>query len=277
MKGDAVTQATSIQKPVVDWLTVIAIAAIAISLTVALHEGVHALACVGVGGDLEAYSALAVSCDAQTVLQEKVVAGSAPFYNLIMGIGLWLVVRRSRKLSSETWYFLWLFMLMNLLYGSGYFMFSGIAGVGDIAGVISGWEPGWMWRVLTTIVGSFMFMFFVWLALKEFGTMVGGDPSEQIKRANKLSIISYVTSLVVVLIAGLFNPLGFLSLPVTAGLLAALGGLSPLLWMMQWFQAKMFTRVDKQPLEIHRKWQWIGVAIVVVFIYTFVLGRTLYF
>lgn len=271
------SQATSTQEPVVDWLTIVAIAAIAISLTVALHEGVHALACVAVDGRLQAYSALAVSCDAQTILQEKIVAGSAPFYNLLVGIGLWIVVRRFQKLPSETWYFLWLLMLMNLLYGSGYFMFSGIAGVGDIAVVIHGWEPGWMWRTLATLVGSLMFMFCVWLALKELGKMIGGDPSGQIGRANKLSIIAYVTSLLVVLIAGLSNPLGILSLPVTAGLLAVLGGLSPLLWMMQWFQAKMFTKRDKQPLEIHRKWQWIGAAVVVVFLYTFVLGRTLYF
>lgn len=83
--------------------------------------------------------------------------------------------------------------------------------------------------------------------------------------------------MVVVLLAGLFNPLGMVSLPVIAGLLAVLGGLSPLLWMMQWFQAKMFTKLDKQPLEIHRQWQWMGVALVVTFLYAFVLGRGLYF
>jgi len=37
------SQAVFDRKPVVDWLTVVAIAAMAISLTVASHEGVHAL------------------------------------------------------------------------------------------------------------------------------------------------------------------------------------------------------------------------------------------
>ena len=36
------SQEVTVQKPVVDWLTVAAIASIAISLNVALHEGVHA-------------------------------------------------------------------------------------------------------------------------------------------------------------------------------------------------------------------------------------------
>jgi hypothetical protein len=261
----------------VDWITVIAIAAIAISLNVAVHEGIHGLTCLVVGSHLQEYSALYVSCDSPTAMQGKIVDGSAPTFNIIAGVLLWIIVRNSRKQTSETWFFLWLFMLMNWLYGAGYWMFSGITNVGDMATVINGWEPAWLWRVLMTIVGSLLFMFFVWLALQEFGKMVGGDPNEQIRRANKLSLLSYATAFVVTLIAGFFNPLGLLSLPVTAGLFAVIGGLSPLLWMMQWFRAKSFIKLDKQPLEIHRKWQWLAVAGVVVFIYVFVLGRTLYF
>ncbi len=118
---------------------------------------------------------------------------------------------------------------MMLLYGLGYVMFSGVAGIGDIANVISGWEPVWLWRVLTTLVGSLMFMGCFWLALREFGKMVGGEPDEQIGRANKLSILSYVASLLVVL-AGLFNTFGFLSLPVMAGLWLLIQGGDPALW-----------------------------------------------
>ena len=271
------TQVVSTRKPVVDWLTVVAIAAIAISLNVALHEGVHAFTCLSVGSHLMEYSALYVACDSPTALQGKIVDGSAPTYNLIIGVLLWIIVRNSRKQASEIWFFLWLFMLMNWLYGAGYWMFSGIANVGDMATVINGWEPIWLWRVLMTIAGSLLFIFLVWLALREFGKMVGGDADEQIRRANKLSLLSYATSFVVVLIASLFNPTGLLSLPVTAGLLATIGGLSPLLWMMQWFRAKSFVKLAKPPLEIHRKWQWFTVAIIVVFTYVFVLGRTLYF
>jgi hypothetical protein len=43
------SEAVSVRKPVVDWLTVVAIAAIAISFTVAFHEGVHAFACLVFG------------------------------------------------------------------------------------------------------------------------------------------------------------------------------------------------------------------------------------
>ena len=271
------TQAASTRKPVADWLTVVAIAAIAISLNVAFHEGVHAITCVAVGSHLSEYSALYVSCESSTTLQGKIVDGSAPIYNLLAGLLLWTLVCKSKKLSPETWFFLWLFMLMNLLYGAGYWMFSGIGNIGDMAAVIHGWQPAWLWRVLMTIVGSGMFMFFIWLALREFGKRVGGEPTEQIQRANKISLLSYFTALGVVVIAGFFSPPGFLSLPVTAGIFAVLGGLSPLVWMMQWFRASYFTKTVRPPLEIHRMWLWIGAALIVLFLYFFVLGRTLYF
>jgi hypothetical protein len=168
-------------------------------------------------------------------------------------------------------------MLMNWCYGAGYLIFSGVANIGDWAVVTDGWEPGWLWRTLMTIAGVLLFMLFVGLALQEFGKMVGGGPDEQIQRANRLFILSYVTSFVVVLSAGLFCPYGWLSLPVTAGLAAVLGALSPFLWMVRWFRTERFVKLVKDPLAIRRKWQWLLTAAVVVFTYVFVLGRTLYF
>jgi hypothetical protein len=271
------SEAASVRKPIVDWLTVAAIAAIAISFNVALHEGVHALTCLAVGGDLQEYSALYESCVTITESQEKIVAGGAPTFNLIAGLLLWIFLRKSRKQASDTWFFLWLFMLMNWCYGAGYFILSGIANVGDWAVVVHGWEPIWLWRVLMAIGGTLFFIFFLRLALQEFGRMIGGEADEQISRANRLFTLSYVTSFVVVLLAGFFCPYGLLSLPVMAGLFAVLGALSPLLWMMRWFRTKNFVKLVKEPLEIHRKWQWVVTAVVVVFTYAFVLGRTLYF
>lgn len=271
------TQAALPHRPVVDWLTVVAIAAIAISLNLAGHEGVHALVCLAAGSHLQEYSALYVSCDCPTAMQEKIVAGSAPIFNLLAGLLLWSIVRNSKKQAPEVWFFLWLSMLMNWLYGAGYLMFSGIANVGDMAVVIRGLEPSWLWRVLMSTAGSLLFMFLVWLALREFGKVVGGDAIEQIRRANKISLLSYATSFVVVLIAGLFSPAGLLSSSVTAALLAVIGGLSPLLWMMLWFRAKIFSKLPGPPLEIHRKWQWLTASIIVVSIYVFTLGRSLYF
>jgi hypothetical protein len=265
------------RKPIVDWLTVVVIAAIAISLTVASHEGAHALTCLAVGGNLQEYSALYAECNSPTEAQAKIVAGSAPIYNLIAGFVLWIILHKSRKQAPETWLFLWLFMLMNWYYCAGYLIFSGIANIGDWAVVIKGWEPNWLWRVLMTILGTLFYMVFVRLALGELGKMIGGEADEQIDRANKLCFSSYITAFVVVLLAGFFCPKGLFSLPVTAGLFGVLGALSPFLFMTRWFRTEHFVKLAREPLEIHRKWQWLVTAVIVVFTYIFILGQTLYF
>jgi len=271
------SQIDSAHKTVIDWLTVVAIAAIAISFNVAFHEGVHALTCLAVGGDLLEYSALYESCNSPTIMHVKIVAGSAPTFNLIAGVLMLGLLRRSQKRSSETQLFLWFFMLMNWFYGAGYFIFSGISNVGDWAVVIEGWEPGWFFRILMAIVGIVSFMVFIRVGLTEFGKMVGGDAEDQIQRGNRFGILAYFTSFVVVLMAGFFCPYGLLSLPVTAGVFAVLGALSPFLWMMRWFRTEHFLKLEKEPLEIHRKWEWLTGAVIVVFAYVFILGRTLYF
>jgi hypothetical protein len=270
------SQVAATRKPVADWLTVAAIAAIAISLNVAFHEGVHALTCLVVGGRLQAYSALYSSCD-DSILQERIVAGSAPTFNLIAGTLLWVVLRHAERRSSEMRFFLWLLMLMNWFYGAGYFVLSGVANIGDWAVVFDGLQPGWLWRVPLAIAGTALFIVVVGLTLQEFGKMIGGAADEQIRHASRLCLLSYVTSFGVVLLAGFFCPYGLLSLPVTAGACAVLGALSPLLFMMRWFRTGRFRKRAEEPVEIQRKWQWLAAAAVVVFTYAFVLGRTLYF
>ncbi len=265
------------KNPQIDRLTVIAISAIAISFTVAFHEGIHALVCILVGGNLKEYSALYVNCDCAKVWQAKTVAGSASIGNLILGFIFWGFLRASTNKSSETKYFFWLMMLLNWVYGAGYWAFSGVANVGDWAEVIKGAQPAWLWHLIMAAWGFLIYMYLVVLALRELGKIIGGTNGEQLKRARKLGALSYLTVIAVVLLAGLFYRAGFFSLPVMAGLAAAVGATSPLIWMMWWFRADRFAKQPGAPLEIHRRWGWVGTACVVVVLYAVVLGRTIYF
>ncbi|KAA3647196.1 MAG: hypothetical protein DWQ07_06765 [Chloroflexi bacterium] len=265
-------------KPHVDWLTTLAIAAVAIALTQIIHEGTHALTCVAVGGDLKEFSALHVACESNSVAQSKIVSGSAAIVNLVIGFVLLAFLRRPQLGTASNQFFLWIFMLMNWLLGSGYLAFSGVANLGDWANVIDGGEPAWLWRVVMTVVGLGLYTYFVWLALHEMGKLIGGnDAKEQISRANKLGLLSYAAVFLVILGAAATNPYGITGLPAIAALMLALGGMSPLAWMMQWFQAKSFEKLDKTPLEIEGEWSWVIVAALAVVLYSVILGRTLYF
>ncbi len=263
---------------VIDWLTTIAIAAIAICITQIIHEGLHLLTCLAVGAELQEFSALHVMYESETELQTKLVSASASIINIIVaGITL-LLLRRSRKRTRELQYFLWLFMVMNGLLGTSYWLFSGVANVGDWAYVIEGWTPHWLWRLVMAIIGLVSYTFAVWFSLHEFGKIIGGtDEKMQIRRATRLGLLSYITVFVVILLAGLFNSHGITGLPAVAALLLALGGMSPLLWMMQWFQAKMFKKIPNEPLVINRRWNWVIAAIIITIVYSFILGRGLVF
>ena len=203
-------QADASPRPVVDWLTVAAIAAIAISLTVAFHEGIHAVMCLLVGGDLQEYSALHVACVPPGPWQSRLIDGSASIANIILGTILWLILRRSLHRPPVAIYFIWLWMAMNWFSGSGYWLFSGVANVGD-------WAPHWVYRLSMILIGGLTFVAFVWLALQEFGKFVGGSAPEQIRRASKLGVVSYFAAVLVSILAAVFNPYGLSGLPATAG------------------------------------------------------------
>lgn len=264
------------RKGTVDWPTTIAIAAIGVSLSVGIHEGVHALTCF-FGGDVIELAALHVDCNYASTAHAKVTAGSAAIVDIILGTIMLMVLRRSRLPSTELTFFVWLFMVMNWLGGAGYFMFSGIANVGDWAAVIEGWEPAGLWRGVMAIFGTGLYTFFVWLSLKELGKIIGGSGDEQIGRAVKLGLIAYFTSIIVIFLAGMMNSQGMKSLTVFAGLLAIVGGLSPLLWMMQWFRAKSFVKLSGPQLEIKRQIPWMVTAVIVVAINVFILGPSIFF
>lgn len=264
-------------KAKVDWLTTVAIAAIAISIVVAFHEGVHALTCVAGGGQLLEYSALHVECTPVSEGHLKFVSGSASIANFILGALSLILLRRTRHRSTELQFFLWLFMLLNWLNGAGYWMVSGIFGFGDWATVIAGWEPNWLWRVLMAVVGTALYIFLIWFALGELGKIIGGTPDERIGRAVRLGLVSYITVVLVAVSAGLLNPYGLTGDPTIGALAAAVFGMSPLLWMMQWFRADSFAKLPGRPLEVHRRWTWVAAAVLVTSVYVFVLGPTLYF
>lgn len=181
-----------------DSLTVAALSAISISLTVGLHEAGHAVACIASGGDLNEFSALHVDCTPGGVWQARLVAVSGTLVNWAMAFAAW---RRlgGHQPGSVGRLFTWILMLMNGLYAAGYWMFSGIGGVGDWAGAIAGLPFQGMLRAAMAVLGSAAFLGVVWVSLKGLGRFIGGaDVSEQVKRAAPLGYIAYAVSLATV-------------------------------------------------------------------------------
>ncbi len=275
MTSIAVRQATSTRV-----LMVILIAAMTQSVVVGLHESVHALSCLMVGHRVVEYSALHVDCEPGDALStpSKVVAGSAAIVNLLLGTVFYVVLRARPRLSHNALWFLWLLMLANWSNGFGYLIFSGLSGAGDYATVIAGWEPAAVWQVGMLLVGAVLWLGSIWLALRVLGQIFGGyDKGEMRRRFLGLSVPSYFGAVLMPLLAGLFNTYGFAGLPSVAGIMAAAGTLSPLLWMPFWFVADSFPKRQGEPLTVNFDLKWAGAAVVICLVYVVVLGPGLTF
>src|SRR5215472_13381813 len=134
-----------------DALTVGAIGILAYMLGNVLHEGAgHGGACLLVGAKPLVISSVHFECSSDA----RLVDAGGTLVNLIAGALFFAVGRLTGPSYPRMKYFLWISMTVNLYTGTGYFLFSGIAGIGDWAEFIQGLGPQWVWRIALTILGG---------------------------------------------------------------------------------------------------------------------------
>ena len=97
-----------------------------------------------------------------------------------------------------------------------------------------------------------------------------GIPRHQQRRLRKLTIVPYLTSILLASVAGLLNPLG-IKLLWESALPATAGGQSGLLWLQ--YYIPRHTEPKRTPEQLARSYVWIGVAAVLGVVYVVVLGR----
>jgi hypothetical protein len=156
-----------------------------------------------------------------------------------------------------------------LFAGTGYFFFSGVTDFGDWAAVISGLAPHWLWRVLLVVLGAVSY----YAAVRVVGVGLRryvGVPREQQRRLRKLTIVPYISAILLLSIAGLLNPLG-IQLLWQSALPATAGGQSGLLWLQYYIPRG--TGPNRTPEQVERNSGWIVAAGILALVYIVVLGR----
>ena len=236
----------------INWLTVVSLAASAVLLTILFHESIHGIVCLVLGGDIQQFSAVHVRCPCDEAWKFRVVAGSASIANLLLAGGLWPLLRHLQARGGTRMFFVWLLFAMNLFTGTGYWFASGLMNSGDWAGVIRGLEPAGLYRIGLIVLGMVSLMFAVAWTLKEFGRMLAPSETKPIGQSQNLAMACYGTAFAVMFAVGFAQRNGPLGFPGIHSLMGVLGGLSPLLWMMQWFRADMFKLNASRPLRIER-------------------------
>ena len=252
-----------------DLPTVIAIALVVYALANLLHEGAgHGGACLLVGGRPLQLSSVHFEYDEEhlSVSRQKVVSAAGTLVNFASALIALPFLFRAR--STRWRYFLWLFVTIHLLMGSGYFLFSGLGKIGDWANVCQGLPEG-IWRPSLAIVGAALYVGIAKLASKWLLPLIGGG-ADAMRRASRLTVAPYIAGGLLYCISGLFNPHGWKLIVISAAA-ASFGGTSALLWLKE-FQRDAATASSAEAPPLERSWGWIVSAIVLSAIFICVFG-----
>jgi hypothetical protein len=255
-----------------DTLTIIAIAIVATVIADVLHEGAgHGGTCLLRGGYPLALSTVHFECGDEG----RLVAAGGTIVNFIAGLIFWFASRRATR-SAHLRYFLWLSMTLNFFGTGGYFLFSGVANIGDWAAVIEGFHPAWLWRVGLTLLGVGSYGLFMWIALLEMRPFLPQAGPERWKRAQRLSMVPYFTDGILSCVAGMFNPVGMILVGISAAA-ASFGGASGLCWMWNWLKGSRIPTGSFEMAPLTRSRGWIVAAGILAVLFIAILGPGLKF
>ena len=155
-----------------DSLTVASIGILAYMLGNVLHEGSgHGGACLLAGAKPLVLSSVHFECSSDSRL---VIAGGT-LINLLAGAVFFALGRLTSRSYPRLKYFFWISMTVNLFTATGYFLFSGIGGIGDWDAFIQGLGPRWVWRIGLTILGAATYLLAARISLLELRPLIGSN------------------------------------------------------------------------------------------------------
>ena len=246
-----------------DTITVVSMAVVASAAATLLHEAVGHGVTAWLRGDIPTEL---TSNHLSDVRADRLVSAGGTIVNLVAG-GLSLLAARGLGERANARYFFWLLGALNLLPGAGYFLFSGVCGIGDWQAVIAGVPHYALVRIAMTVLGLGFYM----LAVRLLGVTV--TPFSHGRRDyNAVARTPYYAACVFSCVAGAFDPLG-LKVFFMSTVPAAFGGLSGLMWGDNYVPE----RETAPALWVRRQAGWWIVAAVVGVAYVLVVGRGIEF
>jgi hypothetical protein len=162
------------------------------------------------------------------------ILAAGTLVNLVFGLLGLLVLRGMRptnmsvrmSLRMPLRLFVWSLTAFNLLLGTGYFLFSGIGGIGDWAEWMKGLSPMWGWRVGFALLGAVSYFASAWVLARELVAIVGGGEA----RMRRMTWVVYFAGGVTACLAGVWNPMGWKLVLISAAA-SSFGGASGLMWV----------------------------------------------
>jgi hypothetical protein len=243
--------------------SIISTAVVAIGLGALLHEGLGHGVTAWLRGDIVTEL---TSNHLTSLRPDRLVDAGGTIVNFITGT-ICLLAARAFGIRANLRFFLWFFAAVNLLDGAGYFLYSGIIGVGDWNDVIAGLPHQAALHIGMALTGALLYVLCVRLVA------VGVRPFIATRADyNVVGRLPYLAACIFYCIAGAFDPLG-VRLLFLSTIPAAFGGLSGLLWA----DALMPRAAPEHPLVVTPNSAWLWTAAIFGCAFVVVLGRGIEF
>lgn len=254
-------------------LTLIALGDLAFILADTTHEALgHGLATLAVGGVPVLLTSSYLSTSGH---YSRWIPAAGGIANVIVGLIALVCTRPARKAAPSLLYFLILVAAFNLLFAAAYPFYSGVALFGDWASVIAGLAPAWVWRALLIVCSVSLYLLFLSLLAFAIRPFCGASDCASIERLRHITLIPFLSALVVACIAGVFNPQGWINMFTAAAPAAAASfGITQL----DHFRAAL-TSDPASPLAgpIPARPAWIAAAVLATILFVAILGPGIHF
>lgn len=247
-----------------DKITIVSMAIVASAAATLLHEGLGHGVVAWLRGDVPTEL---TSNHLSSLRPDHLVEAGGTLVNLLAG-AIALIASRSAGNRSNLRYFFWIFAALNLLPGAGYFLFSGIFGIGDWAEVIRGAPNQIALRILMTSFGAALYVLVVRLLAAAVQPYCPARSDY-----NTVGRVPYYAACLFSCAAGALDPLG-LKLFLFSTAPAAFGGSSGLMWA----DSLLPRRPAKEPPAlVKRQPAWWIVGAVLGLAYILILGPGIQF
>jgi hypothetical protein len=203
--------------------TLAAFGVLAYMISNVLHEG---LGHGGVAWLSGAHRITVTSTYMEAGLDTRWILAAGTLVNLAFGALGMALLRAMRGGSTSLRLFVWAFTAFNLLLGTGYFLFSGVGGIGDWAEWMKGLSPIWAWRVGFALFGFLSYSASARVLARELVGIVGSGEA----RMRRMTWIIYFAGGLTACLAGVRNPMGWKVVLISAAA-SSFGGASGLLWI----------------------------------------------
>ncbi len=246
-----------------------ALGILAYAASMMTHEALgHGGFCFAVGGHNVMLTAWGERCEFPGAHAPGIEA-AGPGAQFAAGLLAWFALHCASPDAARLRYFLWLYMVFDLLVSSGYVLFSGVTNFGDAAVIIAGLDPAVVWRGGLILLGAIVYFLSMLAAASELKRFAGLD--EGSRRLLRLVGVPYAAAGIFACCTGALNQTMGHATAIGLAAASSFGGGFGILWLPD-MQRGMATTIRSLTGYVNWSAAWGVAASLVIVVFVFFIG-----